>query len=272
MQSLRLITLPDALLFVDHLPLRLPQVSGWVDPEPFRAQARGDAPPPPERLAQSGGMRALHLPEGLPWPSGTTDGPRLMFVISGALVFRTGNRGTLTLQPGDLVLLEASALEQHALPLGDCRLIEVRVTPDWPDPKARSVDAPSTHPRDGLACKMKRMIKADDDRSVFRDFTTLFCEPGIWSPITPLVGFRFLGMTETFIDWHPEVVNNFVIVLSGALELEVGGEGGSVEIFREGDVCLAEDRTGEGHIDRTHGLVQVAILVVADGDLWQQAT
>ncbi len=265
MQSLRLIAGADALPFAEDLPLRLPQVSGWVDPEPFRAQARGEAPPPAERLSPSGGMRTLHLPTGGPLPA--HDAAALIFVVSGTIEVATANRGVVGLHPGDLLLADAST-RGRAIAKGDCRLIAVQVDPDWPDAKARLVDALSTHPREAIPCNFKRMSKAGDDRSIFREFPALFPAPGVWSAITPLVGFRLLGMEDTFIDWHPEVVNNLVIVLSGALELEVGGEGGSAEVFREGDVCLAEDRTGEGHIDRTHGLVRVAILVIADDDLW----
>jgi hypothetical protein len=122
--------------------------------------------------------------------------------------------------------------------------------------------------RESLPYNFKRMFKGEDDKSYFRDFEGLFGPQGEWSAITPLIGFRFIGMAaDTFIDWHPEIVNNFVIVMSGGLELEVGGGAGAVEIFRPGDVCLAEDRTGEGHIDRVHGDVQVAVLIVADDHL-----
>jgi len=47
-----------------------------------------------------------------------------------------------------------------------------------------------------------------------------------------------------------------------------GFEVGKVELFHPGDVCLAQDCTGEGHIDRVHGFVQVAVLIVDDADLW----
>lgn len=270
MQALRFRSGTGALPVVEDLPLRLPQVSGVVDPEPFRAQARGDAPPPAERLAASRGLRTLHAPEGSTLPREGSAGPRLIFVISGELAVTTANRGPLSLRPGELALMDTGTILEQCTPRGDCRLIQVLVDADWPDAKALALDPLSSHPRGTLPCNVKRMVKADDDRSVYREFPGLFPEVGTWSALTPLVGFRFLGMLDTVIDWHPEVVNNLVIVLSGALELEVGGEGGAVEVFREGDVCLAEDRTGEGHIDRTHGLVRVAILVIADADLWPQ--
>lgn len=216
-------------------------------------------------------MRALHLPARTPWPQSGHEGPRLIFLITGALVVRTANRGTVNLLPGDLVHLAGPIEDFGVRAPGECRLIEVRVASDWLDAKARAIDAPSTHPRGDCPPNLKRMVMTGDGQSMFRDFAPLFREPGLWSATTPIAGFRFLCMDQTFIDWHPEVINNFVIVLSGALELEVGGEGGRIEIFREGDICLAADRTGEGHIDRTHGEVRVAILVIGDGDLWPHA-
>jgi hypothetical protein len=113
------------------------------------------------------------------------------------------------------------------------------------------------------------MVKGADDRSSFHDFPELFGAPGRWSAVTPLIGFRFIGMAPgTFIDWHPEIVNNLVIIMTGALELEVGAGTNKIELFHPGDVCLAQDRTGEGHIDRVHGFVQVAVLIIEDADLW----
>jgi hypothetical protein len=52
------------------------------------------------------------------------------------------------------------------------------------------------------------------------------------------------------------------------MEMEVGGGGGAVEVFHAGDICLAEDRTGEGHIGRFRGVVHVVIMVVETENLW----
>lgn len=256
-------------LVASELPLRMPQASGVIDPEPFRAQARGEVPALADVFALSAGMRTLHVDPARPvalfdWP-----GPLLTFVISGEVRAATAS-GIFTLQPGDLFLVDGAAGAEGAFETaGDCRLVQLRVEPDWPGDRARPPRAGSPHPRGARGANFKRMFKGADEKSYFRGFDALFTNRGIWSDVTPLVGFRFIGMAEgTFIDWHPEVVNNFVIVLSGALELEVGGGTGAVEIFRQGDVCLAEDRTGEGHIDRVHGDVQVAVLIIADAHLW----
>ncbi len=46
-------------------------------------------------------------------------------------------------------------------------------------------------------------------------------------------------------DWHPAPQRQFVIILSG--RLEIGFEDGSKKIFGPGDARLVEDITGKGH-------------------------
>ena len=46
-------------------------------------------------------------------------------------------------------------------------------------------------------------------------------------------------------DWHPAPQRQFVVILSG--QLEVGFEDGSKKIFGPGDARLVEDITGKGH-------------------------
>ena len=254
---------------VADLPLRMPQAKGVIDPDPVRARARGDGDPLAEAFGLSDGMRCLHAGAGA--CAVFEGGGRLLsFVISGQVEIDSDNRGVLTLDPGDLFLADnGAACEGAVRVLGDCRLLQLKVGADWPDAKARPPLTLSSHQRDGQPGNFKRMYLGADGRSRFRGFDGLFQPAGTWSAFRPLIGFRFIGMADgTFIDWHPEIVNNLVVVLSGALELEVGGGGGAVEIFRAGDVCLAEDRTGEGHIDLAHGAVQVAVLIMRDEDLW----
>jgi hypothetical protein len=51
-----------------------------------------------------------------------------------------------------------------------------------------------------------------------------------------------------FLDWHPAPRRQFVITLSG--EVEIGLEDGSLHRFGAGHVNLAEDLTGKGHTTR----------------------
>ncbi len=54
-----------------------------------------------------------------------------------------------------------------------------------------------------------------------------------------------------FIDWHPAPRRQFVIILSGQLEIGLGD--GSKHIFGPGDARLVEDTTGKGHTTAVHG-------------------
>ena len=51
-----------------------------------------------------------------------------------------------------------------------------------------------------------------------------------------------------FIDWHPAPQRQYVIILSG--ELEIGFGDGSKKRFGAGDARLVEDTTGQGHTTR----------------------
>jgi len=55
-------------------------------------------------------------------------------------------------------------------------------------------------------------------------------------------GAREPGITQ---DWHPAPQRQFVIILSGSLE--IGFEDGSTKVFGPGDARLVEDITGKGH-------------------------
>jgi hypothetical protein len=50
---------------------------------------------------------------------------------------------------------------------------------------------------------------------------------------------------------HPAPRRQYVVTLSGQWDIEVGD--GTVRRFKVGDVMLAEDLTGEGHISRVVG-------------------
>ena len=270
MTSLRFSQVADKGYRASPLALRMPRASGVVDPEPFRAQARGDAPVMQGAMAPCAGIRTFHLPEGHAAPLFDLPGPLLHFVVSGAIEIDTIDAGSVRLSPGDLFLMDADGPRDGAArTIGDCRLVQMRVGTDWPGEKARPAAFSGSERPAGASPNLKRMYKGADDRSRFRDFTALFGADEAQGKLRPVAGLRFLVMAaDTFITWHPEVVNNLVLVLSGGLELEVGGDGGAVEVFWPGDVCLAEDRTGEGHIDRMRGEVLVAIVVMEDADLW----
>jgi uncharacterized cupin superfamily protein len=53
------------------------------------------------------------------------------------------------------------------------------------------------------------------------------------------------------MDWHNAPRRQYVIMLSGQMEIQVGD--GTVKRFGAGDVLLAEDLTGRGHTTRVAG-------------------
>lgn len=59
------------------------------------------------------------------------------------------------------------------------------------------------------------------------------------------------GPAKSFSDFHNAPRRQYVMMLSGQLEIEVGD--GTKRVFEPGDVLVAEDLTGKGHITRGVG-------------------
>ena len=51
--------------------------------------------------------------------------------------------------------------------------------------------------------------------------------------------------------WHNVVCREYVVMISGEAEIEVGS--GEKRVFKKGDILLAEDMTGQGHRTRVLG-------------------
>ena len=64
------------------------------------------------------------------------------------------------------------------------------------------------------------------------------------------ISFRLWPRGE-FLDWHPAPRRQFVIILSG--QLEIGCGDGTTQVFGPGDARLVEDTTGKGHTTRVLG-------------------
>lgn len=74
--------------------------------------------------------------------------------------------------------------------------------------------------------------------------------------------FRETG-TNYNLDYHPASHRQFVITLDGEVEIEVGD--GTRRRFGAGDIMLAEDTHGRGHISRSiNNRPRKAIFVVLD--------
>lgn len=67
-------------------------------------------------------------------------------------------------------------------------------------------------------------------------------------------GIQFVYQPPGFvIDWHPAPRRQYVVTLQGQAEIGVGD--GTTLRFGPGDVLLAEDLTGQGHVTRVVGEV-----------------
>jgi hypothetical protein len=253
-------------------PLPLPSAyrRGDVPAEHFRRQATGEMPTVVPNLSPARFVRSIALEDGS--FAGLKDGPDsvLTFVVAGTLTLTTSGGHTTSLFPGDLFLVdELSVAHMGISARGNCRLVQVGVEPDWPGPEAK-VQGPGTLTRRHAgAVKISRIYKVGgDDRAYCREFPELFSAPrNEWSAPRPVAGLRFMCWENGFIDWHPEVVNNLALFLSGELEVETSGDR-LVNVFHAGNVCLTEDRTGVGHIVRCRGVTHIALVVMNTKDLW----
>jgi len=75
---------------------------------------------------------------------------------------------------------------------------------------------------------------------------------GEMTPTQPTAGIAFRVAPPGYVlDWHCAPRRQYSISLSGTAEIEVGD--GTVARIGPGDVVLAEDLTGQGHITRVIG-------------------
>ena len=128
--------------------------------------------------------------------------------------------------------------------------------------------------------KVTRIFTGDDGRSYFEDLeipsANLGPQLGIISDslVSHSTFFRFAGADgeEDVYDYHCAPQRQFVIHLKGAVEIETGD--GTTRQFGVGDVLLADDTTGEGHISRGIDTPreQVFIVLSDDFDLSQWRT
>ena len=269
MKALRITAHADAIR-VGPLPLPSLYRKGDIPAEFYRRQATGEAPKAQQNLSQAAFLRTIIVLDGKFTRLASAPGALLTFVVCGELSVATGTGQATNLVTGDVFLVDADS-SSRIVPnaRGNCRLIQLGVAADWPGADARLQDPGTLTLRRGNKPNIKHLYQGKDDRTYFSEFPQLFpAAPNEWSPPRATAGFRFMCWEDGFIDWHPEVINNLAIFLSGELELESGGGGGAIEVFRTGDVCLATDRTGEGHIDRARGATHVALIVIETENLW----
>ena len=99
--------------------------------------------------------------------------------------------------------------------------------------------------------KVTRLYSGADGESHFQDidFPVNGAGPEKLSELVKATGIIFRETTGVYdVDWHTAPRRQFVINLEGQVELIV--KDGTKRILGPGDILLAEDTTGRGHISR----------------------
>jgi hypothetical protein len=100
--------------------------------------------------------------------------------------------------------------------------------------------------------KVVRIYTGTDNQSHFEDLKVPLKDGGkvgFLSELFKATGVLFRETTGDYnYDFHTAPRRQYVVNLEGEVEIEVGD--GTRRILRAGDVLLAEDTTGQGHISR----------------------
>jgi len=214
-------------------------------------------------------LRAIVLSDGPFKGLAAQPGSLLTFVVSGDLTLSAGQQ-SCALAPGDILLTDDPSASKITLDVrNQGRLLQVVVPSNWPQPDAK-VQQPGTFiPRPGPTPKLKRLYEGKDGKAYFTEFRELF--PDIrnrWSEPRPASGFRMISRETGETDWHPSGNGHLGFLSCGDMEVEVGGGGGAIEHFYAGDLSLAEDFNGQGHIVRAHGYIHLTNIHIELENLW----
>jgi hypothetical protein len=115
--------------------------------------------------------------------------------------------------------------------------------------------------------KIARLYTGEDNESHFEDIEMPLEDKGAIGMLSrPLqasgIIFRETGSDYDYT-WHPAPRRQFVIMLEGSVDIEVWG--GATRRFGPGDILLAEDTGGRGHISRAvDGTARKSIFVTLD--------
>jgi quercetin dioxygenase-like cupin family protein len=100
-----------------------------------------------------------------------------------------------------------------------------------------------------------RLYTGTDSQSHFEDIEVPFESRGDFGFFTlpePAKAVFFREILPGWeYSWHTVVCREYVVMIAGRAEIEVGG--GEKRVFEPGDVLLAEDLTGHGHQTRVLG-------------------
>jgi hypothetical protein len=114
--------------------------------------------------------------------------------------------------------------------------------------------------------KVTRIYTGDDNRSHFEDIEIDIApsKSGLISEIIPATGVIFRETSGDYdYDFHTAPRRQYIINLDAAVEITVGS--GEKRILEQGEVFLAEDTTGQGHISRAvDGKIRHSMFITLD--------
>lgn len=193
---------------------------------------------------------------------------QLIVWIAGREEVLAGDGSSRAFSPGDLFLADDTAGEGHVIRNhGEALRLWVHM-PDW-SPQAGRSPLPQLPPGENRrGPQLVRIYTGEDGRSHFEELTGLLLDPAgsreaPWTPVTGVQFRRSVG--ETFADFHHAPRRQIVVSLSGEAEVEAGS--GEKRRLLPGDVLLAEDTTGQGHISRHWGDRRMVFVGLAEGAL-----
>jgi hypothetical protein len=100
--------------------------------------------------------------------------------------------------------------------------------------------------------KVTRLYTGPDGESHFEDIDIPLKDGGPIGRLSEIIQATGIIFRETGPDydynWHNAPRRQFIVMLDGAVDIEVGD--GTKRRFMTGDILLAEDTTGRGHISR----------------------
>jgi len=100
--------------------------------------------------------------------------------------------------------------------------------------------------------KVTRVYTGPDSQSHFEDVDIQLKDGGMVGQVSELIhatGVIFRHTSGNYdLDFHNAPRRQYVVMLAGEVEIEIGD--GTKRILGTGEILLAEDTTGQGHISR----------------------
>lgn len=115
--------------------------------------------------------------------------------------------------------------------------------------------------------RVTRLYTGSDGESHFEEIEIPLQDAGDIGALSEAYGATGVIFRETSANyhysWHTAPCRQFVLMLDGCVEIEVGD--GTRRVFGSGDILLAEDTTGRGHVSRSvDGRVRKSVFVTLE--------